>query len=227
MTLAKSVLRQRRNVRVVVSSVMVLASAACFGGSSDASTTRWNTNANVVALNAAARRSRLPESLPGPCSRQGPCGNDTDYRPADGWGRAFVYSRDGTSYHLVSAGSDGVTGTDDDIDFSPSTRLSRARAVVGCWMRIMPLARQLDGADRIILDTLTLTNGEFQLKVEPDRRSRSWTPWTRDSLVLDFGSVAYTEIRARIVGDSLIGIAHSGREFGLHARTRFVAVRCG
>lgn len=39
----------------------------------------------------------------------------------DGWGRAITYSREASSYKLVSSGADGILGTSDDLISRPHT----------------------------------------------------------------------------------------------------------
>src|SRR5687768_13577177 len=90
--------------------VLPLGASRC---ESDAAAGTWRTVREVYSLSAESRQASRGWS--------------------DGWGRAFRYEMRDTTFSLVSAGTDGIMGSPDDLDFSPTRLAARAGFLAGCW----------------------------------------------------------------------------------------------
>lgn len=181
--------------------------ATCAPVDSTAYVTRTRGALIVAELRAMQESAiALPQSSEALCPRLANCWGAS--APEDGWSRRFLLRVVDSAYHLISAGADGIVGTQDDIDFSPGARESRVRALAGCWVRV-PEAAGGRGLDRLWLDSSATAGGEFAV-VGEGSAGGNWTPWTLDSLrITIMQSTRPVEVVVHQFGDRLTGvIAH-------------------
>jgi hypothetical protein len=130
---------------------------------------------------------------------------DTHRKWSDGWGHALRFEAQDSSFVLVSPGSDGALGTEDDLDFSPAHLASRASNLSGCWTTTS--MKYPDGEIR----ELHLTSQ--RIANAPDFRGTSnlpssdvrWVPWGADSVVVFLLTGPQKSVIRVHVADSVLG----------------------
>lgn len=136
----------------------------------------------------------------------------------DGWGRDLRYKLTTDSYELRSAGPDGRFDTRDDIVFAPELHSVMVRRASGCYDSEFSWFRE-GRPLQLILDTGEVRSAWYAAGPELNGVTPQWRPLSGDSLWVRWNAVAWRELRFRLQGDTLTGVAMSGEDTPGSVRT--------